>query len=1369
MAVTYVGAGSYAAGNNTAVTPGLPSGIQAGDLLVLITSIREYVSVSISSISGWTHFVTSANSTDTSVQVWCKLATGSDTAPTVTWTGGGTNDTTQAVILAFRGAYQNAVAPGDALSWATVGSVTVPPYYYLDTVLGATYPGAAYFIAGAWGNDYVMTQTAPTEYDSSGHIPADFNTGDIFFTQTSTLGSDATLLAAGFCMKYAIPSGSPSYLMIQPGGTSVAVSGAGVVLRVRPAGKVMPHTGSGGLKLGGAAVTQYVVGRRMVGAGGLKVGGTATSLIRHSQMPFTGGGGLKVGGFATSKIRYSRMPFAGGGGVKVGGSANARYHKPTKSYVGAGGLKVGGSAQTVYVHPTFYYVDPIAGNDANTGASWAQAWKSFAPVVANAASIAAGDVIKVAKSADWVATGSVMNNWYLQGSAYQSGSSRPGWTSPLDTYIFTGTPNLSMTRPVAGLHGTSGVTAGSGMDIRQDYPTTGEQNYALCVIDTGVLAAGTKLFHTAAVTLPTNLSTYGRLEMKVHCKQYGSNSTATEMPTWTLSLCSDTAATVSLLDLPVTLHDNPGMVWSYEGALPDGVQSIKMSSRTQGWACAVYVQQLIATQPYASNNYYGHFTAWMLDTIEGSSFSVTEGYTISSNSLAAYIMYSVLGKDSSQYNANRAIRARKITPMHRQKYTGFVTGYASYGLAPFDDVALTPALLATNSGHMACFDLSGLNGVLGTPIVIEGGYNTATDTVDGTTFTYNSWGGRYYYSGSYYCKSNVPLFSFHNSSNLLIKNIDGYSNLYGLFFAGPSDNHHIAFQNCTLIARQTHGYVSNYNFPYVQSRTVCMYQSTGTMSSILRDVSFKSCKGTIAPFGAWQWPIPAANLYNWTLEDSAVYPYGYGYSDNNTYMVPLPIIVKGSVNIYCIQGVASDQAQSATFLPPLVESSTGTLNVYRGGPVWVTYYKPVNEFDTTYTFPAMKFYDSWPRMYSCMDRIGETYNSGYGGRPASMVMPHLEIIRSTAQWSYDFSVGYQSYCSQRALVETSSSGILPPLRIEQATLTNVAYQASSFTMTLLAAANSAVQIKNLTYPAGWTNILPHGIPTGTSFEVIPDSGALYIYTSTSLTGQTWSTVNSTAFCPTIEGHVDFRNCTLTYVNPPHMTMHSEGVMRFKNCTISATNGTMFNGLPHGGSRGSTSQYNSRGLRRSAVILDGGSWVLGSAITTATNSTNELDYVYSSTDDNDDDSSLVAITGAGVHNSYSRDRILSKDTVNYVTGPFAWKNTLRRRAFTRWSCIHPLGSVPISSGHQVIISVYLRRSTTTSCVPALLMLPHGTAGFSVPADFDEKYAPCTAAANTWQNVTITYSSLRSGMVDLFISHAGDAGTSIWFDDFRVSEL
>lgn len=210
MTITFVAVGTTATGNNTSVVPGAPAGVTAGDLALILVSIRNSGAGVPVAPAGWAKVVDAGN-----VAVLGRYWQTGDTAPTVTFTGGVANADTQAVMVAWRG-----VAPDQltALVSATLlnGSAQNVAYPALD-VPGS---GHAVMVLG-WKQDDSTAASVPAGYTSA-------------LYSSVTTGDDATLTARYIIETAEVDVGASSLTIT--GG--VAAISRGVVLALHPAAAI---------------------------------------------------------------------------------------------------------------------------------------------------------------------------------------------------------------------------------------------------------------------------------------------------------------------------------------------------------------------------------------------------------------------------------------------------------------------------------------------------------------------------------------------------------------------------------------------------------------------------------------------------------------------------------------------------------------------------------------------------------------------------------------------------------------------------------------------------------------------------------------------------------------------------------------------------------------------------------------------------------------------------------------------------------------------------------------------------------------------------------------------------------------------------
>lgn len=96
-ATAFVTGGPASTGNNVSLTPTMPLGIQADDLVLIEASIRNSGTGSPNAPTGYTTLIDAGNH-----KLFGRIVTGAEAAPTVTFTGGVANADTLAQTCAFR-------------------------------------------------------------------------------------------------------------------------------------------------------------------------------------------------------------------------------------------------------------------------------------------------------------------------------------------------------------------------------------------------------------------------------------------------------------------------------------------------------------------------------------------------------------------------------------------------------------------------------------------------------------------------------------------------------------------------------------------------------------------------------------------------------------------------------------------------------------------------------------------------------------------------------------------------------------------------------------------------------------------------------------------------------------------------------------------------------------------------------------------------------------------------------------------------------------------------------------------------------------------------------------------------------------------
>jgi hypothetical protein len=101
-AATYVAAGAASHADNAAVTPALYAGGAANDLILVLARIRSSAGT-LATPTGYTRLPVNNLTASSTIQLYAKVHSGSESNPTVTPSGGSAGDTVSAVTFGFRG------------------------------------------------------------------------------------------------------------------------------------------------------------------------------------------------------------------------------------------------------------------------------------------------------------------------------------------------------------------------------------------------------------------------------------------------------------------------------------------------------------------------------------------------------------------------------------------------------------------------------------------------------------------------------------------------------------------------------------------------------------------------------------------------------------------------------------------------------------------------------------------------------------------------------------------------------------------------------------------------------------------------------------------------------------------------------------------------------------------------------------------------------------------------------------------------------------------------------------------------------------------------------------------------------------------
>lgn len=130
-AMSFVAAGAAAHGNNASVAPGLPAGLTQGDNMYLLAAIRNSGTGVPTTPTGWSKLIDAGN-----MCLYGKTAGASESAPTVSFTGGVANADTSGQIAAFRGVNMTPVVAAATQLNGSGQDIAVPAITLADPLAG---------------------------------------------------------------------------------------------------------------------------------------------------------------------------------------------------------------------------------------------------------------------------------------------------------------------------------------------------------------------------------------------------------------------------------------------------------------------------------------------------------------------------------------------------------------------------------------------------------------------------------------------------------------------------------------------------------------------------------------------------------------------------------------------------------------------------------------------------------------------------------------------------------------------------------------------------------------------------------------------------------------------------------------------------------------------------------------------------------------------------------------------------------------------------------------------------------------------------------------------------------------------------------
>lgn len=340
-----------------------------------------------------------------------------------------------------------------------------------------------------------------------------------------------------------------------------------------------------------------------------------------------------------------------------------------------------------------FHIDPVNGNDANTGLSWAQAWKTFTNG-ATAARIAPGDDIKVAKTADPTSIGTAT---WTDGKIGNSITFATAPTKQIDTCK------------------SGWVTMGSGSTV-----TNGQTTAYVTPVTFGATTVGALQWTTSGSAngcykdLGSNQDFSG-YQLISFWFRTTSNLDCTTSQKLVVELCSDAAGTsvMSSLTAPAWLFQANTwypLVLDQGSPLWSSVRSVRIRT-LQATTATFYVDEMFASPA-------GGLTLWSLIGLNNGAW-----YPIRAVRNADVVLMSGCSMGAANCSANS-----------EQQYTdaswnGTTQTATTWKLEPTQ--AYLPSAGPSSTSYCVNMQEAATTTL---PRLVSGGWNTVTDVIDGETW-----------------------------------------------------------------------------------------------------------------------------------------------------------------------------------------------------------------------------------------------------------------------------------------------------------------------------------------------------------------------------------------------------------------------------------------------------------------------------------------------------------------------------------------------------------------------------------------------------------------------------------------------------------
>lgn len=167
IVTTFGAVGTVAHGLNASVVPSLPAGTATGNLLLCFAAIRNFGTGTVNTPTGWSRWPIFTD--EENVALFGKIATSSEAAPTVSFTGGVATADTTAQIARFGGTFSNAA--NLPCRWGRVGFLSAQDIIYPATRV--PYANSLVIYVGWKADDWTSVASPGTEIGEPDTVTGD--------------------------------------------------------------------------------------------------------------------------------------------------------------------------------------------------------------------------------------------------------------------------------------------------------------------------------------------------------------------------------------------------------------------------------------------------------------------------------------------------------------------------------------------------------------------------------------------------------------------------------------------------------------------------------------------------------------------------------------------------------------------------------------------------------------------------------------------------------------------------------------------------------------------------------------------------------------------------------------------------------------------------------------------------------------------------------------------------------------------------------------------------------------------------------------------------------------------------------------------